>query len=59
MRGAFEANFAIAIATGKQQLEAFNKLKKTLVAAGAEMQPSYDEKLEGLGSNDDEVVTPA
>jgi len=55
MRDTFEANLATAIATEKQQLEAFNKLKKTLEAAGKEMQASYDKKQEGLGTNDDDL----
>lgn len=55
MRDTFKANLATAIATEKQQLEAFNKLKKTLEAAGKEMQASYDKKQEGLGTNDDDL----
>jgi len=55
MRDTFKANLATAIATEKQQLEAFNKLKKTLEAAGKEMQASYDKKQEKLGTNDDDL----
>jgi len=55
MRDTFKANLATAIATEKQQLEAFEKLKKTLEAAGKEMQASYDKKQEGLGTNDDDL----
>jgi len=55
MRDTFEANLATAIATEKQQLEAFEKLKKTLEVAQAEMQASYDKKQEKLGSNDGDL----
>jgi len=56
MRDTFKANKATAIATEKQQLEAYKKLKKTLSDKLKLMEDDLDKKQEGLGGNDDDLA---
>lgn len=57
MRDTFKTNLATAIATEKQQLDAHEKLMKTLIEAHETMTASYDKKQESLGGNDDDLAS--